>query len=52
MSATGSNLCLESKAENTEQVATQHIYCCLRDSNSQDSLDFGERPECASFPLI
>ena len=31
ISATGSKLWLESKTEDTEQVATQKIYCCLCD---------------------
>ena len=45
-------ICLESNTENTEQVATLQIYCCLCDSNSQYTLNFGEWPECASYPQI
>ena len=36
-------LCLESKTEDTEQVATQKTYCCLCDLNSQHTLKFGRK---------
>ena len=52
ISATGANLFLESKAEDSEQVATQKIYCCLFDSNSQHTLNFGEWPDRTTYPLI